>query len=113
MTHSSLPCERVRFLLGVFVLGGLRGQQDYLVRTHLAGCVRCRAEYEELAEVPAFLDLLTPEEAAAGGDSADGAAPERTGGRPSVASHGARALPDRASRTPIRPDLPPTPRNRS
>jgi Putative zinc-finger len=57
-------CKPVRLLLGVFVLGGLRGKEDSFVRTHLAGCARCQAEYEELADVPALLDLLTAEEAA-------------------------------------------------
>jgi predicted anti-sigma-YlaC factor YlaD len=51
-------CRQIRALLGVYVLGGLRGQQETRVRAHLASCGRCRAEYEELAEVPAFLDLI-------------------------------------------------------
>ena len=53
-------------LLGVYVLGGLRGRQKSPVRTHLGRCTRCRGEYEELADVPALLDLITREEAAAG-----------------------------------------------
>jgi hypothetical protein len=36
--------------------------------------VRCRAEYEELAEVPVFLDLITAEEAA-GAERPPGQAP--------------------------------------
>jgi len=51
-------------LLGVYVLGGLLGHQETRVRAHLTRCVRCRAEYEELAEVPALLDMITGEEAA-------------------------------------------------
>jgi Putative zinc-finger len=64
MTCSSWACERVRILLGVFVLGGLRGQEESLVTTHLAGCARCQAECEELADVPDLLDLAISEEAA-------------------------------------------------
>jgi predicted anti-sigma-YlaC factor YlaD len=64
MTRGNPACKRVRILLGAFVLGGLEGQHEALVRTHLAGCGRCRAEYEELAEVPPLLDMITAEEAA-------------------------------------------------
>jgi anti-sigma factor RsiW len=67
-----VACRHIRVLLGVYVLGGLRGQQEARVSAHLAGCDRCRAEYEELAEVPAFLDLIRDEDAArAGGQSPD------------------------------------------
>ena len=78
MTRSNPACSRVSALLGVFVLGGLRGQQECLVMTHLAGCTRCRAEYEEIAEVPALLDMLTEEEAA----GADALPPESGPNRP-------------------------------
>jgi len=64
MTHGTSACRHVRILLGVFVLGGLRGQEESMVRAHVAGCARCQAECGELAEVPALLDLLTPEQAA-------------------------------------------------
>jgi anti-sigma factor RsiW len=64
MTPGGSACRRIRMLLGVFVLGGLRGQEESMVRAHLAGCARCQAECDELGEVPAFLNLLTPEEAA-------------------------------------------------
>jgi hypothetical protein len=70
MRRSGPVCGQVTILLGVYVLGGLRGHQETRVRTHLSGCARCRAEYEELAEVPALLDLITADEAAeAGGPS--------------------------------------------
>jgi hypothetical protein len=62
MRRTARPCRPVKVLLGVYVLGGLRGSQETRVRTHLVGCARCRAEYEELAEVPALLDMLTAEE---------------------------------------------------
>jgi anti-sigma factor RsiW len=79
VTDSRHACQRVGILLGVLVLGGLSGQEELLVRTHLAGCPRCQAEYEELAEVPALLDLLTPEEAAHAGDAVDSAVPGSPG----------------------------------
>jgi hypothetical protein len=82
MTRSALACKRVKILLGVFVLGGLRGEEESLVRTHLAGCARCWAEYEELADVPALLGLLTAEEASQAG-----------------------VLPDQAGALPRRPDV--------
>jgi anti-sigma factor RsiW len=63
--RGSVPrCRQVTMLLGVYILGGLRGHQETRVRAHLSYCARCRAEYEELAEVPALLDLITAEEAA-------------------------------------------------
>jgi hypothetical protein len=67
MRHTGRACRDVKILLGVYVLGGLRGSQESGVRTHLADCARCRAEYEELTEVPALLDMLTSEEAAGAG----------------------------------------------
>jgi predicted anti-sigma-YlaC factor YlaD len=67
-----VACRQIRVLLGVYVLGGLRGQQEARVRIHLTGCDRCRAEYDELAEVPAFLDLIRDEEAAGAGGQPPG-----------------------------------------
>ncbi len=64
MRRDGPACRQVKILLGVYVLGGLRGHQETRVRTHLARCARCRAEYEELAEVPVLLDMITGEEAA-------------------------------------------------
>ena len=52
------PGKHVSILLGVYVLGGLRGEEEARVTEHLTRCVRCRAEYEELAEVPPLLDLV-------------------------------------------------------
>jgi Putative zinc-finger len=77
MTRGSSACKRFRIMLGVFVLGGLRGQEESMVRTHLAGCARCQAECDELAEVPALLDLLTPEEAAQAGERPDTLVPSQ------------------------------------
>jgi anti-sigma factor RsiW len=64
MRRSVPLCGQVTMLLGAYILGGLRGRQETRVRAHLSRCARCRAEYEELAEVPALLDLITAEEAA-------------------------------------------------
>ncbi|HEV2372161.1 MAG TPA: zf-HC2 domain-containing protein [Streptosporangiaceae bacterium] len=58
------PGKHVSMLLGVYVLGGLRGDEEVRVTNHLARCGRCQAEYEELAEVPPLLDLVAREEAA-------------------------------------------------
>jgi anti-sigma factor RsiW len=51
----------VRLLLGAHVLGGLNASQEAVVRAHLAGCARCRAERDWLAVVPSWLDLLAQE----------------------------------------------------
>ena len=81
MRPNGPACKDVKILLGVYVLGGLRGQQATRVTTHLARCERCRAEYEELAELPALLDMITSEEAVEAGRLAgpagvpDGGAP--------------------------------------
>jgi predicted anti-sigma-YlaC factor YlaD len=58
-------CRHIEILLSVYVLGGLRGYQVDRVRAHLARCRRCQGEYEELAQVPALLALITGEQAAA------------------------------------------------
>lgn len=49
----------VRMLLGAYVLGGLSAAEVSTVQAHLHRCARCRAEHDELARVPAWLDLLT------------------------------------------------------
>src|SRR5260221_8036136 len=49
MRRDGPACRQVQILLGVYVLGGLRGQQETWGRTHLAPCGRCRAEYGEMA----------------------------------------------------------------
>lgn len=54
----------VQLLLGAYVLGGLTASQEAAVRAHLERCARCRAEHDELAVVPSWLDLLTPEDLA-------------------------------------------------
>jgi predicted anti-sigma-YlaC factor YlaD len=52
----------VRLLLGAYLLGGLTEPQEVAVRAHLERCERCRAEHDELACVPSWLDLLTRED---------------------------------------------------
>ncbi len=47
--------------LGAFVLGGLSAAEAAAVRAHLDACVQCRAEHEELAAAPSWLDLLRPD----------------------------------------------------
>ena len=54
----------VQLLLGAYVLGGLSAPQEAAVRAHLERCARCRAEHDELAVVPSWLDLLAPEDLA-------------------------------------------------
>jgi hypothetical protein len=57
-------------LLGVYVLGGLRGEEEAGVAGHLDRCDRCRAEYEELAEIRPLLDLLADGEGEVAGMAA-------------------------------------------
>lgn len=51
----------VQLLLGAYVLGGLSPADEAAVEAHLARCARCQAEYDELACVPSWLDLLKAE----------------------------------------------------
>jgi predicted anti-sigma-YlaC factor YlaD len=64
MRNQGLGGRHVTGLLGVYVLGGLRGHEETRVRAHLARCARCRADYEDLAEVPILLNMITAEDAA-------------------------------------------------
>jgi predicted anti-sigma-YlaC factor YlaD len=48
----------VQLQLGAYVLGGLSAAEEAAVQAHLDRCAQCRDEYEELACVPSFLDLL-------------------------------------------------------
>lgn len=50
--------RHVQLLLGAYVLGGLSPQEEAAVEAHLPQCAQCRAEYEEMASVPVWLDLL-------------------------------------------------------
>jgi anti-sigma factor ChrR (cupin superfamily) len=62
----------VQLLLGAYLLGGLTASQEVAVRAHLERCERCRAEHDELAVVPSWLDLLTPEGLASDPETLDG-----------------------------------------
>ncbi len=50
-----MTCERFRAELGGYVLDGLEPEERDAVRAHLADCERCRAEAEELSELPELL----------------------------------------------------------
>jgi len=55
--------RHVQLLLGAYVLGGLSPAEKADVEAHLPRCAQCQAEYEELACVPSWLDLLRAENA--------------------------------------------------
>ena len=63
MERAGSRNAHVRGLLGVYVLGGLSRDEELHVRSHLAGCPRCRAEYDDLACIPLMLDLLVEDDA--------------------------------------------------
>jgi Putative zinc-finger len=50
--------RHVQLLLGAYVLGGLSPEEEAAVQAHLPQCAPCQAEYEEMACVPPWLDLL-------------------------------------------------------
>jgi hypothetical protein len=56
--------EIIRLSLGGYVLGTLSPAEAEHIRAHLAECARCRAEYAELAGLPALLATITEAEAA-------------------------------------------------
>ncbi|MBX7546986.1 zf-HC2 domain-containing protein [Streptomyces sp. NPDC004232] len=58
--------EALRMALGGYVLGALSPAETEQVRAHLATCDACRAEYEQLAGLPALLATVTAAEAAGG-----------------------------------------------
>jgi anti-sigma factor RsiW len=64
--------EHVQMLLGALLLGGLSAPEESAVRSHLDICAQCRAEHDDLACVPRWLDLLR-DETAEGAPLADGA----------------------------------------
>lgn len=57
--------EDQRFSLGSYALGALDPFEADQVRMHLVECAACRAEYRELAAVPAVLARITETEMAA------------------------------------------------
>lgn len=48
----------VQTLLGVYLLGGMSEPDQAAVRAHLDVCQECRDEYDYLAIVPQWLDLV-------------------------------------------------------
>ncbi|HZU58816.1 MAG TPA: zf-HC2 domain-containing protein [Actinocrinis sp.] len=67
---SCSPDQRIA--LGSYALGALDPAEADQVRTHLVDCAACRAEYRELAAVPAVLARITETEMAAGPVPPDG-----------------------------------------
>jgi anti-sigma factor RsiW len=51
-----------RLLLGAYVLGGLSEPEEAAVEAHMSHCAPCRVEFEELACVPEWLDLMPVDE---------------------------------------------------
>lgn len=49
----------MRMLLGVYLMGGLPEDAAAAVRAHLEECATCKAEHDELAPVPGWLNLLS------------------------------------------------------
>ncbi|MGC0418471.1 anti-sigma factor family protein [Embleya sp. AB8] len=72
-----LGCAVARLDLGAFVVGALDEAETARIRQHVATCPRCRAEYDELAGLPALLARLTEAEAAASGTAVGGTPPAR------------------------------------
>jgi hypothetical protein len=66
-TPDQQICGALRLDLGAYVLGTLDETETRWVRSHVAICPECRAEYDELAVLPALLARLTPAEAEATG----------------------------------------------
>ncbi len=67
---SCSPDQRIA--LGSYALGALDPAEADQVRMHLVDCAACRAEYRELAAVPAVLARITETEMAAGPVPPDG-----------------------------------------
>jgi hypothetical protein len=57
-------CQRIRPLLGVYVLGAIDPAERAQVDAHLAGCPECREELAGLAGLPALLGRVRFDEAA-------------------------------------------------
>jgi Putative zinc-finger len=57
MSHS---CAEWRGDIGAYIIGALNGRERALVSRHLAECVGCRADYDDLVPVRAWLGQLAP-----------------------------------------------------
>lgn len=111
MATPSADDEHVQLQLGLYVLGMLPDDEHFLVDEHLALCAACRADFAAVSDARAFLDRLTPAQAAALADEfspperrQDGAVPRPT--REPAAGAMAPARPAPAPR----PSAPQTPR---
>jgi anti-sigma factor RsiW len=60
---SMTDCQRVRQLLGVYVVGAIDPAERFVVDNHLADCPDCREELAGLAGLPALLGRVPFEEA--------------------------------------------------
>ncbi|MEU6773805.1 zf-HC2 domain-containing protein [Streptomyces sp. NPDC046759] len=72
--------DDLRLALGGYVLGALPPAEMDRVRSHLAECEQCRAEYARLSGLPALLATVTEAEAEAAGrtvPTADGSRADR------------------------------------
>jgi hypothetical protein len=57
MSHS---CAEWRGDVGAYIIGALNGRERALVSRHLAACAGCRADYDDLVPVRAWLGQLAP-----------------------------------------------------
>jgi hypothetical protein len=60
VTEPQLHCPEIE-QVGVYVLGALEPDEREAYAAHLETCDECRKEYEQLAHLPALLDLVAPE----------------------------------------------------
>jgi hypothetical protein len=63
MTVAAEGERHVMMALGLYVLGSLNDTDAATVERHLLMCGPCRAEYERLAVLPAYLDIVANDEA--------------------------------------------------
>src|ERR1700689_1480192 len=57
-----LSDDHVLILRGAYLMGGLGEKDAAAVRAHLEVCAMCKAEHDDLAPVPGWLDLLSDEQ---------------------------------------------------
>ena len=62
MSQPESHDDHFQLRLGLFVLGALPLDEHLAVEEHVAQCPSCRAECDELSEVPALLSLLSEED---------------------------------------------------
>lgn len=52
-----MTCDQARLDLGGYIVDGLRDEENTAVEAHLSVCTDCRAEYDELRDLPRLLSL--------------------------------------------------------